>query len=185
MKSKKNIVYFIISLLICAAVLVYLFSEISPGQVWALITNANGNALLIFLFLSLTMSFFRTWRYKVLLNFSGQQPNPFALYLVVLIRNFCSDLLPARTGSLIYILLLKKRLGISLDQATSSFSLALAFDICSVAPLVLLATIFLGEDAGISNFIIVSAAFVFLAVSFLMIYFTPYFFNLFKRLFNP
>ena len=173
----KKIIYFILSLIVCFVVLRYVLSEISFGQVTELMLNADAAALIIFVILSLLMTLFRTWRYKLLLNFSGVRPNSFALYLVVLIRNFCSDLLPARTGSLVYVFLLNKRLGVSLDQATSSFSLAMVFDLCSVAPLVLVATLFLGDTGGVSNSVVVSAAVVFLILSTILIYMTPFLFK--------
>ena len=113
----------------------------------------------------------------MLLNFSGHHPHPFALYLVVLIRNLCSDLLPARIGSMIYIFLLSTRLKVPLDQATSSFSLALLFDICSIAPMVLVAMLFLEESANLSPLIIILAALALLLFSALLIYFLPYFFH--------
>lgn len=140
--------------------------------------NADARALVIFVVLSLLMSFFRTWRYRILLNFSGHNPHPAALYLVVIVRNFCSDLLPARLGSLIYIFLLTKRLKVPLDQATSSFSLALLFDLCSVAPLVLFATIFLGDDMRISSSVVIWSSLGFAVFTAFLIYITPLIFRL-------
>jgi uncharacterized protein (TIRG00374 family) len=178
LRTGKAILIYAVSFLLCAGVLFYLLREISLKDIWQLIVNADKGALLIFLCFSLSMSIFRAWRYKILLNFSGHKPHPFSLFLVVLIRNFCSDLLPARTGSLIYIFLLNKRLNVSLDQASSSFSLAFVFDICSVAPLVVIATLFLGDSSAGSGNALITAALIFLFLSVLLIYLTPVFFHL-------
>lgn len=94
----------------------------------------------MFVTLSLAMSLFRTWRYGILLGLSGFKPSGLALFLVVLVRNFFSDLLPARIGTLVYIFIVNTRIGVPLGPATSSFSLAFLFDILAVVPLILLAS---------------------------------------------
>lgn len=115
-----------------------------------IISQADRRGIFMFLVMSFSMSFFRTWRYCILLALSGSRPNSIALFLVVLVRNLFSDLLPARAGTLIYIFILNTRLGVALDLATSSFALAFLFDIISLTPILILALIFIDPASGIS-----------------------------------
>jgi uncharacterized protein (TIRG00374 family) len=137
--SLKSICVTILSLLTTALIFDYLFTFISLADVVRLIRNVDLRALLVFVMLSLAMSFFRTWRFGMLLKLSGYRPKKTALFLVVLVRNFFSDLLPARMGTLIYIFLAHTRLGIPLAPATSSFAIAFLFDILALLPLLLAA----------------------------------------------
>lgn len=171
----KNSLYFVISCIVCYAVLNYIFTRVSLKDIGDSIRNADARLLLVFLVMSFSMSTLRTWRYLILLKFSGHHPHPLPMFFVVLVRNFCSDLLPARLGSLIYVFLLTTKLKVPLDQSASSFSLALLFDVCSIAPMVLIAVLFLGESGEVSVAVVSSAAVGFALVSFLLIFFMPFF----------
>ena len=173
MLSKKT-TYTLISICVAAAVIIYLFSHITLQQVWDLIIQADRRGLVMFLIMSFSMSIFRTWRYSVLLSLAGERPRSIPLFLVVLVRNFCSDLLPARMGSLIYIPLLTSRLKVSLDQAASSFALALVFDVLSIVPLVLLALVFLEPTAEMPTHLIAVSGVVFLILSILFVKALPW-----------
>ena len=115
------------------------------------IQNVNRNALLLFVVLSFSMSGFRTWRYALVLAISGYYPRNSALFLVTLVRNFCSDLLPARIGTLVYIYLLTTRLGVPFGAAASSFSLALLFDLIALAPMIAAAALLTGSVGELSR----------------------------------
>ena len=99
-KSAKKHIYLILSLLTSIAIFSYLLRHVSPAEIFELIRDVNLNYLLAFFILSITMSILRTWRYKLLLGISGYRPKSTALFLVVLVRNFFSDLLPARDNAL-------------------------------------------------------------------------------------
>lgn len=135
--SIKRILFTLTSIGVTSAVFIYLLNFVSMRDVIQLIKEVNRNALMIFIFFSFGQSFFRTWRYKILLHISGYRPGNIPLFLVVLIRNFFSDLLPARLGSLIYVFLVNTRLGIPLGPATSSFAISFLFDILALVPLIL------------------------------------------------
>ncbi len=142
----------VISLGMTIGIFSYLFKTVSYGDVIYIIREVNRNALTLFVLFSLSQSFFRTWRYQILLEMSGYKPGNTALFLVVLIRNFFSDLLPARLGTLIYIFLVTTRLGIPIGPATSSFAIAFLFDILALVPLIILATWAVAAKAQISTF---------------------------------
>lgn len=142
----KKIVYMGFSISVTVAVFVYLLSKVSISEVLGLVRDVDRTALYMFFVLSFAMSFFRTWRYQLLLHLSGFRPNSIALFLIVLVRNLFADLLPARIGTLIYIYLVNTRLQVSLSAATSSFAMSFLFDIFALMPLVVLAVI--GAGAG-------------------------------------
>ncbi len=144
--SPRRFWFFIFSLLVSAGVFTYLFSIVSIREVMDLVKGITLDWLLLFLLMSLSMSFFRTWRYAVILNASGYHPNSIALYLITLVRNFFSDLLPARLGTLIYIYLVQNRLGVPFGPAASSFALSFVFDILALAFLIFLAALEAGSE---------------------------------------
>ncbi|MBT3295466.1 MAG: hypothetical protein HN919_10340 [Verrucomicrobia bacterium] len=135
----RRIVYLGFSLVLTVAVFAYLFSHISLRDVIDLILHSNRKSLALFVVLSLLMSGMRTWRYKIVLKVSGHCPSSVALYLVVLVRNFFSDLLPARLGTLIYVYVVTHRLGVPFGAAAASFALSFLFDIIALVPMLLLA----------------------------------------------
>ncbi len=125
----------------------YLFSRITWGQVAGLITALDRRWLVVFVVLSFSQHLVRTWRYRLLLRAAGQVIRFWQLFVVVLVRAFCVDLLPARSGELVYVYLLKSRLGVELGAAAASFALAFLFDIMVLGPLVLLATLSVASPA--------------------------------------
>lgn len=132
---KLHLLFF--SVITSVAVFWYLFDKVSLDEVLDAVRNISFSWILLFLLFSLSMSVFRTWRYQVILHASGHHAASFPLFLITLVRNFFSDLLPARLGTLIYIYLVKSRLGIPLGPVVSSFAHAFLFDIISLAFLII------------------------------------------------
>lgn len=147
----RTISYFLFSCVATVAVFYYLFSKISIGEVVQLIRELRYPTLIAFIFLSLSTSFFRAWRYLVVLRVAGVRPRGIPLFLVVIIRNLFSDLLPARIGTMIYVFLANTRLGVNLAAASSSFALAFLFDMLALVPLVVLAA-WMAASAGTMPF---------------------------------
>ena len=174
----KNLIYFYASLALSAAALIWLFSSVSPAEVLEIVIKADRRAVLCFIALSLGTSLLRMLRYRLLLGMSGQKPAALPLFLVVLVRNLFSDLLPARLGTLIYIYLANARLGATLSSATSSFALAFLFDILAIAPIALYAACSsLSSEGLLSTFNLVSAAIIIGAGSAVMIQMLPWCFG--------
>ncbi len=148
-KTNAQPIYLFFSVLATAGIFAYLLTHVSLSEVLHLIRDADRRAVAMFVVLSLGMSIFRLWRYDVLLRLSGFRPGRVALFLVVLVRNFFSDLLPARLGSLIYIFLVTTRLGVHVGAATSSFALAFLFDMIALVPMIVLAVWFAGAAGRI------------------------------------
>ncbi len=164
-KKRANPLYFILSAAVTAGVFWYLFSHISPREVIGVIRGADMMAVLVFIALSFFMSFFRTWRYALLLKVLGHAPGKIALYLVVLVRNFFSDLLPARIGTLVYVYIVTSRLGVPFGAAASSFALAFLFDMLAIAPMIVLAIFWAGGGGGFSLPILLGGGLIFALLS--------------------
>ncbi len=77
--SGKQIVFTITSLGVTVGIFTYLFHSVSLREVIQIIKEVNRNALAIFVLLSFSQSFFRTWRYQVLLKLSGYKPGNISL----------------------------------------------------------------------------------------------------------
>ncbi len=135
------------SALVTILVFSYLFSRITWDQVAGLIAGLDRRWVGVFFMLSISQHLVRTWRYRLLLRAAGQTIRFGALFVVVLVRSFCVDLLPARSGELVYVYLLKARMGVELGAATASFALAFLFDIVVLGPMVLLAALSVASPA--------------------------------------
>ncbi len=170
--------YLAFSLLASVSILYYILSHVSLKDILLLIYNADRKAVALFVILSLSMSFFRTWRYLLLLRIAGYSPGKTAMFLVVVVRNFFSDLLPARLGTLVYIFLVNTRLGVPFSSATSSFSMAFLFDILALAPLILLAAWMAGAGGVLSPLSLIAGAFILFFITVLLIKNLPRLFEL-------
>ncbi len=131
-KNGTRLVTTLLSLLVSVSIFIYLFSKISLVEVGSTLKGISTFYAVLFVAFSLVMSLCRTWRYNLTLIPAGYYIPPGPLFLITLVRNFFSDLLPARLGTLIYIYLIKRR-GVSLAAATASFSLCFVFDIFALA----------------------------------------------------
>lgn len=92
----------------------------------------------------------RAWRYRLLLGASsgGAAPGLWPLGLITLVSNLFVDLLPARSGSLAYIVFLNRKLRVALPACVSSFAYAFIFDILGMLPLFGLAIWLHGRQTG-------------------------------------
>jgi uncharacterized protein (TIRG00374 family) len=142
----RQVLFFLFSALLSVAVFTYLFVNVSPAEVVQLLKGITPRWFVLFLLFSFAMSLFRTWRYQIVLNASGYRPDNVPLFLITIVRNFFSDLLPARLGTLIYIYLVQTRLGIPFGAAASSFAYAFIFDMVSLALLIILAIVIQSSD---------------------------------------
>ncbi len=162
------------SLALTTAVFGWLFSHISAREVAEMIRAADPPRLGLFVALSLLLQTTRTLRYRVVLASADQPTGFFRLFPVVLVRGFCVDLLPARTGELVYIYLLKSRLGVELGAATASFALAFLFDLLALAPLLAGALALAGAGFTASPAALLTAGGALLAATALLIGLLPW-----------
>lgn len=117
--------------------LAYLFAsrQVDPRALAPLVAGMAPGGLVAFVLISLVALGLRALRYWVLLG----RRAPFGpLVLVTLVRNLAVDLVPARLGALAsYLYLLTARLGVPVEAAIVSFSLAFVLDTLALAPLLL------------------------------------------------
>ncbi len=149
---KRSIFYTVLSFFVSCFVFTYLFSQITFAEVKASITGLPFSSLALFVFASFTMSFCRTWRYQLLLKATGIHLSSATLFLITLVRNFFSDLLPARIGTLVYVYILNRRFQVPISPALSSFSLCFIFDIISVSFLAVFCALFFLTDTRAFSF---------------------------------
>lgn len=132
-------VFALFGALLAFAIFYYLFTQITWGQVVGIWRDIDGRWVAAFVVLALLLQFVRTWRYRGVLLAMGERTGWARLFMTVLIRGVCVDMLPARLGELVYIYILRTRLGVNLGAATASFALVFLFDILALAPLMVLA----------------------------------------------
>lgn len=176
-ETVRRIIYIAFSIAVTVGIFSYLLTRVSLRDVLQLIRGADHRGIMMFLVLSFSMSLFRLWRYQVLLRLSGHAPGSAALFLVVLVRNFFSDLLPARIGSLIYIYLVNSRLAVPFSAAAASFSLAFVFDLIAIAPMILIAVLGAGLGAKLSPAALLGGSLFLGAVTVAVLYALPWLFR--------
>lgn len=147
-KLKKNsrLRYLLFSVLISASFFFYLLSTVSLSEIVDLIRGVSARYVFVFLTFSFAMSLCRTWRYSLVIESAGYRTSTLALFLVTLVRNFFSDLLPARLGTLIYIYLVQNRMGLPFGVAATSFALSFIFDILTLGFLIILAAMMISSE---------------------------------------
>ena len=153
-----QLVYAALSLAVSVGVLSYLYAQVSLAAVWRMITSSYVPALCGFVALAMTLQVLRTIRYGLVLNRLGWSARPVPLFLVVLVRGLFVDLLPARLGELVFIYLVRSRLRIPIGPAVASFALAFLFDLLVLAPLLLLAALWLIVMTGAAPPVLALAA---------------------------
>lgn len=87
-------------------------------------------------------------RYRVLLAASGEKVRYWHLVVLTFVSNLFVDLLPARSGSLAYIVFLNRKLAVGLPAAFSSFAFSFIFDLIGMLPLFGLAIVLHQAAAG-------------------------------------
>jgi len=169
MDQRKGLLSFLLSLVISAVLLVWLFRQIDPALLRRTLTSLHVPALLLFMAFSLAGTWLRAWRYRLLLTPEtiGWAP----AFLVTFIRNLFVDLLPARIGSLSYVYVLNARLGFRFDSAASSFVVAVVMDFLTISPFLVVSLLLVGAGGSApSGFWLLLLALLFLGVMFLILW---------------
>jgi len=158
--KRPKILYLTLSLVVSGLLLGLLFSRIEIGDLVQTLRNISRPALAAYAACALAGTWLRAWRYKRLLEPQHVGWGP--ILLVTFIRNSLVDLLPARLGSLSYIYVLNKRLGVPFETATSTFILCFVLDFLTLGPFLGLAVLAAGLGSSIisgSRLLAASAAF--------------------------
>lgn len=180
-KNNSRILYIFFSVLISVGFFFYFFSTVSFKEVIAVVRGVSAAYVIVFLFFSFAMSLCRTWRYSLIMEASGYRIFTFALFLVTLARNFFSDLLPARLGTLVYIYLVQNRLGLPFGVAAASFGLSFIFDILTLGFLILLAALMISSKL-IPPLMIITGGVIIVVVSGSVLFCLPVILNILGRI---
>jgi len=176
-KRKRKRFYFLGSVVVTALVFYVIFSFVSVSQVVAMLRGADARGVMTFMALSFLMSYCRAWRYQILLRVSGFSPHIIIVFLVVLVGNFFSDLLPARLGTLVYVFIITTRLGVPFGASVSSFAVAFLYDLLSLAPLLLIIVIGLGGGSDLPLHLLLVIGVLIAACATLMLRYLPAIFH--------
>ncbi|MBI5583909.1 MAG: flippase-like domain-containing protein [Deltaproteobacteria bacterium] len=134
--GKKHLFLFA-SLVLSGVLLFLIFSQNSLSQWHRLISRIRVELLLLFVVLYAIGLLIRTWRYQLLIRGSQTErvPSFGQLALVTAVRNMLVDLLPARSGSLSYLVIMNRVFAVDFSACLSSFTYAVLFDLLTLGPL--------------------------------------------------
>ena len=163
--------YLLLSVAVPAGVFSYLFTHVSWREVQDLLLNANLRGVIMMITLSMTMNVYRTWRYRLSLQVSGYMPSFGSLFLVTLIRGLCVDLLPARAGALVYVYLVTTRLGVPFGAAASSFALTFLFDTIALAPLLVVAALWVSASVQLPAGVMIGGGLAIFVITGVIVYY--------------
>jgi uncharacterized membrane protein YbhN (UPF0104 family) len=134
---EKKIWYIGVSAVLSCAIFAYLLTVVRPGEIIRAIRNAVPAGIIAYMAAGLVSTVFRNIRYMELMRatdtdipISGGE-----MFLVTLVRNLFSDLLPARVGSLVLVVILKARFGFPVEIGTSLWAIAFILDLVVMVPL--------------------------------------------------
>jgi hypothetical protein len=133
----KKPLFLIISAGITGVLFYLIFSQNTLGQWTRLLSRIRTDLLWMYAGLYAIGLLIRTGRYRLLLKGAGTDRVPAFgnLVLVTSVRNMLVDLLPARTGSLSYLVILNRVFAVDLSACLTSFTYAALFDLLTLGPL--------------------------------------------------
>ena len=137
----------ILSVLVTAGLLAWLFSSIPLRDLWTALREIHIPWLLVYFLISLAATAAKAARSKWLL--APEKISWPDMFLVTFVRNGFEDLLPARLGSLSYVVVLNRNLGLPFESAASTLVVMLVFDFLTLSPFVLAALFLAGTAANI------------------------------------
>lgn len=152
----KAVVSLVLSAALTAALFWYLARTTTLDDWVGLYTGLDFTYFLAFLGLFLLSMLLKAKRYQILLSASGADQPPALGDLVTLtfVSNLFVDLLPARSGSLAYIVFLNRKLKVALPSCFSSFAFSFIFDMIGMLPLFLLAIIIRSVSTGRQEYLL-------------------------------
>lgn len=130
------------AVLITVALLAILLSQVDLADVVTTLVSINPIYLVAGFFLYTCSYIFRALRFHVLLN---REVGLRALFQIVCVHNMVNGILPARTGELSYIYLLKKITGRTTGEGIATLVVARVFDCIAISILFLSSLSIVGD----------------------------------------
>ena len=138
-------------------------------------------SLIIGLALMFSIDFFKSYRQKLLIG--TNQVRFFDMFLVSLVRNAFNMVLPARTGELSYVYVLKRKFKIPIEVGVSTLFIGLIFEIVIVFSMIIISIIIIGINRySISSTSVIIIALVLLIISLVILFYLSKFVDLFIKL---
>ncbi len=132
----------ILAVFITVILLILLFTQIDLADVIITLQNINLIYLIAGFFLYICSYFFRAWRFHILLN---REVSTKDLFSIVCVHNAINSLLPARTGELSYVYLLKKSNNKTVGDGIATLIVARIFDFIALIILFFIAIILIKD----------------------------------------
>jgi uncharacterized protein (TIRG00374 family) len=174
--NKRKIMWQAINVAIVVAIgifLVYfLLKQVNFADVKKAFLNMDITFLVIGLAIMFIQNIFRAYQKKILIG--NANVNMGDLFMVTLVRNGLNMVLPARTGEISYVYVLKRKFKLPVEIGVSTLVLILIFDLVMVFSLIVIAVIIVGINKyAISSAMIIAIAVALLAVALLILFFLP------------
>ena len=167
-RRKRPVWYLTGSAIVSCVVLGYLLTVVKPGEIVRAIRNAALAGVAAYMVGALATTVLRNARYLLLVRASGADI-PISggeMFLVTLVRNLFSDLLPARIGTLVYIYILRARFGFPVEIGASTYAVAFILDLAVMVPLMAVGVAVVGEETlGIPAGVLWGVASIFFAAA--------------------
>ena len=161
----------------------YLLNQIDIEDIKSAFINIYTPSLIIGLILIFSIDFFRAYRAKILIG-SGRI-RIVDMFLVSLIRNGFNMVLPARTGELSYIYVLKRKFKFPVEIGISTLMIALVFDLVIVFSMIVISIIIVGINKyAVSSTSVILIAAALLISSLLVLFYLSKFVGLFIKIFD-
>jgi uncharacterized protein (TIRG00374 family) len=181
----KTIVFRAVNIVIVAGLgiflVYYLLSQINISDLKTAFLGVYKPSLIIGLILFLVIDFFKTYRQKLLIG--TEQVRFTDMFLVSLIRNAFNMVLPARTGELSYVYVLKRKFKIPVEIGVSTLFVGLIFEIVIVFSMIIISIIIVGINRyPISSASVIMIAAGLLVVSLVLLFYLSKFVGLFIKL---
>jgi len=161
----------------------YLLNQIDIEDIKSAFINIYTPSLIIGLILIFSIDFFRAYRAKILIG-SGRI-RIVDMFLVSLIRNGFNMVLPARTGELSYIYVLKRKFKFPVEIGISTLMIALVFDLVIVFSMIVISIIIVGINKyAVSSTSVILIAVALLISSLLVLFYLSKFVGLFIKIFD-
>jgi len=183
--SVKSIILRTINVVIVAGLgiflVYYLLTKIDIKDLKEAFLGVYKPSLIIGLVLMFSIDFFKSYRQKLLIG--TNQVRFFDMFLVSLIRNAFNMVLPARTGELSYVYVLKRKFKIPIEVGVSTLFIGLIFEIVIVFSMIIISVIIVGVNRySISSTGVILIASALLIISLVILFYLSKFVNLFIKL---
>ncbi|MHB1346010.1 MAG: lysylphosphatidylglycerol synthase transmembrane domain-containing protein [Candidatus Humimicrobiaceae bacterium] len=192
-RSKKNLILRIVNIILVVGfgvfLVIFLLKGISFNDIKNAIVNSYKPSLISAFVIVFISDIFRAYRMQILVGTDKIRLGD--MFLVALIRNAFTMVLPARTGELSYVYVMTKKFKFPVEIGISTLAIVLVFDLAIVFSLIVIAIIVVWITIGfgslaISSWPVILIAGILLILSLLLLFYLSaiirFFLNLLRRL---